>query len=152
MLWSISPPLVLALLIYTLIGSVGIFCIFGSALKTLTFQSLKVEANLRFCLVRVREHAESIAFFRGGPAEEAVSLLRLSELMQVARKIIVAERSIGIFQNLFEHLTFLIPGLVIAPRYFGGEVEFGVIAQASTAFHQVSVRNRQAAPRPLQTS
>ena len=31
-------------------------------------------------------------------------------------------------------MTLVLPGLIIAPRYFRGEVEFGVISQTSFAF------------------
>mgnify|MGYP003318972952 CR=1 FL=1 len=41
--------------------------IFGKKLTVLNAGGLAKEANLRFALVRVRENAESIAFYRGAP-------------------------------------------------------------------------------------
>jgi ABC-type uncharacterized transport system fused permease/ATPase subunit len=37
----------------------------------------------------------------------------------------------------YNYLIVIIPSLVIAPLYFAGKVEFGVITQASMAFGQV---------------
>jgi putative ATP-binding cassette transporter len=136
-LWSISPLLVVLLLGYALLGTCATAALFGSLLRLLAFDRLRAEANLRFCLVRVREYAESIAFFRGGQAEERVATRRLRALLAVARRQIVAERSLAVFQNVYEYATFVVPSLAIAPRYFAGEVEFGVIAQATLAFNVI---------------
>ena len=46
--------------------------------------SLPHQADLRFALVRIREHAESIAFYCGGDREASVVLARLRSLMTAA--------------------------------------------------------------------
>ena len=45
--------------------------VFGSPLIRLNFWQLRREADFRFGLMRVRENAESIAFYRGEPQERA---------------------------------------------------------------------------------
>jgi len=43
-----------------------------------------------------------------------------------------------LWTNVYDYATIIIPSLLTAPRYFAGEVEFGVIAQATYAFNQIS--------------
>ena len=68
-LWDISKPLVICLIIYALFDNVVTTGIFGRILVKLNFEQLKREANFRFALVRIRENAESIAFYRGEERE-----------------------------------------------------------------------------------
>ncbi|KAF8070971.1 Abcd2 [Scenedesmus sp. PABB004] len=72
-LWSISPHLVAFLLAYALLGTVGTAAVFGRPLTRLQQRILRLEADLRFGLVRLRENAEAIAFY-GGDAREARAL------------------------------------------------------------------------------
>ena len=51
------------------IGTVLTVCI-GKVLIRLNYESLHKEADFRFSLVRVRENAESIAFYQGERVEE----------------------------------------------------------------------------------
>ena len=136
-LWSISPTLVLVLLLYSAFGTLCTAKLFGEALQRLAWNVLRREADLRFGLVRTREHAESIAFYGGEVHEASIINGRLAHVVDALRRQIVAERSLAIFQNVYEYATILVPALVIAPRYFAGEVEFGVVAQASMAFRVI---------------
>jgi ABC-type uncharacterized transport system fused permease/ATPase subunit len=36
---------------------------------------------------------------------------------------------LALWTNFYQHATLLMPALLTAPRYFRGEVEFGVITQ-----------------------
>jgi putative ATP-binding cassette transporter len=53
-LWSISPKLVLFLLCYAVLGTAGTAALFGRPLTRLQQKILKLEADLRFGLVRLR--------------------------------------------------------------------------------------------------
>ena len=66
-LWSISHTLVAFLAVYALLGTVGALYLFGAPLIRLNFWQLRREADFRFGLMRLRENAESIAFYRGEP-------------------------------------------------------------------------------------
>lgn len=37
---------------------------------------------------------------------------------------------LSLWTNFYSYITMLIPPLMAAPRYFAGELEFGVITQA----------------------
>jgi hypothetical protein len=53
-LWSISPKLVVFLLSYALLGTFGTAAVFGAPLTCLKQKLLRLEADLRFGLVRLR--------------------------------------------------------------------------------------------------
>ena len=40
---------------------------------------------------------------------------------------------LALWTNFYQHATYLLPSILTAPRYFAGEVEFGVITQARAA-------------------
>ena len=75
-LWTISPGLVYFLPAYALVTTVFTATVFGRKLIGLNFTQLQREADFRFNLVRVREHAEPIAFHNGEERE-------MSALMRV---------------------------------------------------------------------
>ena len=64
-LWSISHELVYFLVFYATAGTLVTILVFGKVLIGLNFNQLRREADFRYSLVRVRENAESIAFYRG---------------------------------------------------------------------------------------
>jgi len=136
-LWSISPSLVMFLVVYAAAGTLATTQVFGSKLKGLTYTLLQRSADLRFCLVRARENAESIAFFAGEANESATAQRRLARLAECAGEAIVWSRHLALFTDSYHYLTLVLPGLIVAPRYFRGEVEFGVISQASFAFSSI---------------
>jgi putative ATP-binding cassette transporter len=70
-LWSISHLLVGVLAVYALTGTVVALYVFGNPLIHLNFWQLRREADFRFSLMRLRENAESIAFYRGEAQERA---------------------------------------------------------------------------------
>ena len=70
-LWSISKPLVLFLVLYAAFGTMVTTGLFSGKMISLYFDRLRREADLRFGLVRVRENAESIALYQGEKLEQA---------------------------------------------------------------------------------
>lgn len=136
-LWSISPFLVYFLIGYSIVCVYISLRVFGRKLMMLRFESLQKEADFRYALVRVRENAESIAFYRGEGREASSSSLFFSILVRNLRERLVWGRHLSLFQNLYEYATIVIPAVIIAPKYFRGEVEFGVITQTSFAFKTI---------------
>ncbi len=79
-LWTISTTLVFVLIGYSLIGTIITAVLFGRPLVGLNFFQLRREADFRFSLVRVRENAESIAFYRGEKEESRYVNERFQEV------------------------------------------------------------------------
>ncbi|MEP0755680.1 ABC transporter ATP-binding protein/permease [Trichocoleus sp. Lan] len=136
-LWGISKPLVLFLVLYALIGTVVTTFVFGKPLVRLNFEQLKREANLRFGLVRIRENAEAIAFYRGEEQESNQVKHRFLDVFENVKRLLVWELNLNVLTNAYEFIPFVLPALVVAPAIFAGEMEVGKVSEAQGAFVRV---------------
>lgn len=136
-LWGISKTLVIFLVIYALAGTIFATAVFGKPLVRLNYEQLKKEANFRFGLVRIREHAESIAFYRGEQQESNQVKHRFIEAFDNFKQLIFWELNLNILTNAYEFIPFIIPALVVAPSVFSGEIEVGKVTEAQGAFVRV---------------
>ncbi|MGB3514006.1 MAG: ATP-binding cassette domain-containing protein, partial [Microcoleaceae cyanobacterium] len=95
--------------------------------------------NFRFSLVRIRENAESIAFYYGGDREFTYIKQIFAPVLSIYNKVITWERNLDIFQNIYSYITWMLPALIIGPRILAGEpgLEVGAIQEANGAFGKV---------------
>jgi len=126
-------------LFYSLVGcSLGytIFSlvIFAAPLMRVQRRILAVEGDLRYVLVRLREHAESIAFFRGHGYERQCSEKVLDHVIWSNYKRCAIEVAYKTFTGVVTLCFILMPMLIVAPMYFQGKVTFGVIQQSQMLF------------------
>ncbi|WP_042724360.1 ABC transporter ATP-binding protein/permease [Chthoniobacter flavus] len=135
-LWSISGQLVAVLVLYATVGTI-VSMLFGKRLVGLYFNQYQREANFRYGLVRVRENAESIAFYRGEKREHRDLIERFNDVLENTLWIIGWTRNLGFFSNSYNYLALIVPSLIVGPMYIHGRVEFGVVTQAESAFAQV---------------
>lgn len=135
-LWTISGTLVAVLVGYAIAGT-AISILIGRKLVHLHYLQYKKEADFRYGLVRVRDNAESIAFYRGEKREHLDLFNRLAQAVTNMRLVILRNRKLGFFTNSYNYLALVLPVLVVAPMYMRGEVEFGVVTQTAGAFAQV---------------
>jgi putative ATP-binding cassette transporter len=135
-LWSVSGRLVATLFIYAAVGT-AVSILFGRRFVGLYFNQFQKEANFRYGLVRVRDHAESIAFFRGEKREHRDLIERLNDVLENTFWIIGWTRNMNFFTNGYNYLALIVPGLIVGPMFMRGEVEFGVVTQAEGAFAAV---------------
>ncbi len=135
-LWSISQTLTLTLVGYAVIGTI-ITVLIGQRLIELNFNQLRREADFRYGLVHVRDHAESIAFYRGEAQESLQVRQRFLEVLRNFNFLIGWQRNLDFFTTAYNYFVVIVPAAVVAPRYFAGEIDFGAISQASFAFSQV---------------
>ena len=136
-LWGISQPLILFLVIYALIGTLTTVGVFGKPLMQLNFEQLKKEANFRFSLVRVRENAEAIAFYQGEQCESDRVKGRFAEAFDNFKRLIFWELNLNILTNAYEFIPFILPAIVVAPGIFAGELEVGKVTEAQGAFIRI---------------
>lgn len=135
-LWVISSTLVGLLLVYAAAGTM-ISILIGRRLVRLHFHQYQNEANFRYGLVRVRDNAESIAFYRGEKREHLDLVKRLTAVVLNWRGVILWNRNLGFFTNSYNYAALVLPVLIVAPMFMRGKVEFGVVTQAAGAFAQV---------------
>jgi putative ATP-binding cassette transporter len=136
-LWSISHLLVGVLAVYALTGTVVALWVFGTPLIHLNFWQLRREADFRFSLMRVRENAESIAFYRGEAQERAHINSKLDKVINNFARLIKKQRSLNFFQRTFSQLTLVLPSVILASQVLSGELEVGRAVQAAGAFTAV---------------
>jgi len=135
-LFSIMPMLFIAIFLFASVGTFLTICI-GKVLIRLNYESLQKEADFRFSLVRVRENSESIAFYAGETVEERETDRRFEHVINNMTMINYAERNLDFLTTSYNYLTWVLPIIVVAPEYFAGNVELGVISQASSAFGHI---------------
>lgn len=109
----------------------------GRSLLPLNFDKLRREADLRYLLVRIRENAESIAFYGGEDVEGKEVTSRLSRVVENRRDINVAQRNLEFFTTCYQYLIQVVPVAVVAPQYFAGTIQLGVISQSNGAFNHI---------------
>jgi putative ATP-binding cassette transporter len=136
-LWSISRELVYFLVLYATAGTSITLFVFGRALIGLNFLQLRREADFRFGLVRIRENAESIAFYRGEAQEARQVQARFAEAFRNFNRLIRRQLHLNLFQYAYAMLTIVLPSAIIATRVLSGELEVGRAVQAAGAFAAV---------------
>ena len=146
-LWNLSGPLTLfgvtlphALFWiafgYVFFASVIAFWI-GKPLIRLSFRNEATNAAFRYALVRLREAAEAVGFFRGERAEYQVLTKRFMAIIANYRAFV--RRSL-IFLGWNRALTLIVtplPLVIQAPRLFAGQISFGDVNQSSSAFSAI---------------
>jgi len=134
--WSIPGYMVWAAVFYAIVGSILTYYI-GRPLVGLNFNQERVEADLRFNLVRMREYAEGIALYRGEDAERAQLERRVGNIFANWWNIMLAQKRLNFFTNGYAQAAVVFPFFVAAPRYFSGAIQFGDLTQIADAFGTV---------------
>jgi len=135
-LYSIQPQLFATIIGYAIFGTVTTSYI-GRSLLPLNFDKLRREADLRYLLVRVRENAESIAFYGGEDVESREVSSRLARVIDNKREINAAQRNLEFFTTSYNYLIQVVPVAVVAPQYFAGTIQLGIITQSVGAFNHI---------------
>ncbi len=150
-LWGLSGPLQFSLggIAITIPRYIVWVAIFYSILGTYVTHKLgyklvgfryvqqKYEANFRFSLIRLREHAQSVAFY-GGEKEESLLLRdRFQSLLENFYRIIKKEKQLVWLNSSYSQLAIIFPIVVSIPQYLGRTLNLGGLMQTAAAFRQV---------------
>jgi putative ATP-binding cassette transporter len=125
------------LIVYVLVATIGGFWI-GRPLIRLSFRNELTNAAFRYALVRVRDAAEAVGFYRGESAERVQLSNRFRLIIDNYLKYV--NRTIGWFGfNIsMSQLIVPLPWLLQAPRLFAGQIKFGSVTQTAVAFGEIS--------------
>jgi len=136
-LYRISPWTCFGTFVYCAASTGG--AIFGFGIRIFKIQNAitKQQATLRYSLIRVRENAESVAFFRGGPTEWTKFQLMFSTLADTIYRKVRQITEFAMFKSIVKFSAFAVPVMLVGPKYMRGEAEFGEIAQTSFAFNMI---------------
>jgi vitamin B12/bleomycin/antimicrobial peptide transport system ATP-binding/permease protein len=150
-LWNLSPPLtiplgghsfeipgylVYAAFIYAAVGT-WLTQIIGRPLVGLMFNQQRFEADFRFSLVRLRENAESVAFYGGERHEFDVFDHRFGRVVGNWWDIIRRRKRLSWFTTGYSQVAIIFPFLVAAPSFFAKTIQLGGLMQVISAFGSV---------------
>jgi putative ATP-binding cassette transporter len=135
---SITLPgyLVWAALLYALAGT-WLTNWIGRPLVRLNFDQQRYEADFRFSLVRFRENAEGVALYRGEAGELRTFGERFASVVRNWWDIMRQQKRLTWFTAGYGQAAVIFPYLVVAPRYFRGQILLGGLMQTAAAFGQV---------------
>src|ERR1700726_4036346 len=109
----------------------------GRPLIELNSERYSREADLRFALVRLNEHSDSVTLFGGEQDEKQRLTVELNHVLGVMRRIVSASMRLAWITAGYGWFTIIAPILVAAPGYFGGDLSFGGLMVVVGAFIQV---------------
>jgi vitamin B12/bleomycin/antimicrobial peptide transport system ATP-binding/permease protein len=133
---TVPAYMVFAALIYAVAGTILTRWI-GNPLVRLSFDQQRFEADFRFSLVRLRENAENVAFYRGEGREFDTFRTRFSRVVANWWGIILRRKKLIWFTSGYDQLAIVFPFLVAAPRYFNHAIQLGGLMQIASAFGRV---------------
>lgn len=136
-LWSISKPLMLFLVVYSVLGTAITILVFGRKLVGINIEQIQKEADFRYGLVRIKENSEAIALYNGQSVELNIVQQKFKRAFNNFKYLIRWQLNLSFFQNGYQYLTLIIPGLFLAPGILSGDLAVGTIAQASSSFRSV---------------
>ena len=130
---SISHGMVFFVFIFVILATFIAMWI-GDPLIKYNYENERLNGDYRYSLIRVRDHAESVAFYHG----ESVEHQRLSERFAaiIKNRWRIARQSVSLsgFNEMFSQSVQLFPIILQAPRLFSGQIQLGDIQQTVQSF------------------
>ncbi|MFA7578539.1 ABC transporter ATP-binding protein/permease [Castellaniella sp.] len=143
-LWNLSGPMtvlgheipramVFLVFIYVFVATLLAIWI-GKPLIRLNFLNEKLNADYRYALVRIREYAESIAFYRGEQVEGRTLRHWFAEVIGNAWDIIYRSLKFLGFNFVVTQTAVVFPFIIQAARFFSKQISLGDLIQTAQAF------------------
>ncbi|CAC5344899.1 MULTISPECIES: ABC transporter ATP-binding protein/permease [Planktothrix] len=129
-LWTISQEITIYLVIYTISGNF-IAVYLTQELNKINRAELNSKAEYNYALTHVRDHAESIAFFRGEEQEEKIIERRFNNIIKNAEQRINWERFQDLFNRGYQSAISVFSMFILTPMFIQDKIDFGEISQAS---------------------
>ncbi len=133
---SLPKAMFWIVIVYVLLATIVGFRI-GRPLIGLSFRNELTNAAFRYALVRVRDAAEAVGFYRGERAERAQLNGRFRPIIDNYLRFV--NRTVGWFGfNLSVSQAIVpLPWVIQAPRLFAGQIKFGDVIQTAAAFGSI---------------
>ena len=109
----------------------------GRKLKDLNIDRQHREADYRAALLRVRDHAEQVAFYQGADAEQGRLQQRYRRILDNWRRLTNCEFRQETFWAAYVRISIFIPIIATLPMYLAKTLTFGDMMQTRTSFARV---------------
>lgn len=134
--WSIDGYMFWAALVYSVIGT-WVTHLVGKKLVELNFVQQRYEADFRFSMIRLRENAENVAFYRGEKQESGVFKERFTLLLDNFWRLITKHKQLIWLNSGYSQIAIIFPFVVAMNRYLAKEITLGGLMQVANAFGSV---------------
>ena len=106
----------------------------GKPLIRLNFANEKLNANYRYSLIRVKEYAESIAFYTGEKVEKNLLYKQFRAVIQNMWDIVFRALKFSGFNLVVSQISVVFPLLIQVGRYFEKQIKLGDLMQTLQVF------------------
>lgn len=130
---EIPKMMVFLVFIYVIIATV-IAVWLGKPLIKLNFDNEKFNADYRYLLIRVKEYAESIAFYAGERVERNVLYRQFNKVIGNMWDIVYRTLKFSGFNLVVTQISVVFPLLIQVGRYFAGNIKLGDLMQTMQVF------------------
>ncbi len=134
--WTINGYMLWASLIYSVIGTY-ITHKLGHKLVKLNFVQQRYEADFRFSMMRLRESAESVAFYEGEGQEAKVFKQRFKQLLDNFWQLVNKQKQLVFLTSGYSQVAIIFPFVVAMNRYLAKQISLGGLMQVASAFGRV---------------
>ena len=146
-LWNLSGPLTMfgltlghalfwVVLIYVVFATIIAFWI-GHPLIRLSFRNELTNAVFRYALVRLRDAAEAVGFYRGEDAERGLLRTKFAAIIANYRRFVNRTIALTGWNLSMSQIINPLPLVIQAPRLFKGQIHLGDVTQSSSAFGSI---------------
>lgn len=131
--WALPGYMLWVAILYALLGS-WVMERIGRPMVGLEYRQQQYEADFRYLLVRIREHAEQIAFYRGEPVERHRLMHAFHAIRQNWRGLMTYTKRVAFTESIYIEVGSFMPYLISVPQYFAGKMTIGDVMQLNVAF------------------
>ncbi|MGY0217024.1 ABC transporter ATP-binding protein/permease [Endozoicomonadaceae bacterium StTr2] len=134
--WVIPGYMVWVAILYSIVGTWLTHKV-ARQLTGLNFQQERREADFRFHLMRIREHAESVTMQQGESAEKQRAIGFFGHIWNNWNRLTWVKLRFNGFTSGYNEVARIFPYLVAAPRMMSGALQLGDMMQTATGFYRV---------------
>ena len=134
--FTVHGYLVWVALAYSLLSTLAAHFV-GRKLKDLNIERQHREADYRAALLRVRDHAEQVAFYHGADAEQGRLKHRFQRIRDNWFRLTNCEFRYGTFWAGYVRISIFIPIIATLPMYLAKTLTFGDMMQTRTSFARI---------------